>query len=140
MTNLMNQTVATIMSRDVVTVSPNEYLLTLRTMLNQKGIHHLLVVENDRLVGVISDRDVLHALSPFLETMHEQPRDVHTLEIHAHEIMSRNPLTVSPDTTIAKATALLLSNNISSLPILEDDTIVGIITSRDILQLEAGDK
>jgi len=137
MTNPIKKTVDTIMSREVVTVVPNEYLLTLRALLNQRGIHHLLVVEEGELVGVISDRDVLQALSPFLETMFEQPRDIHTLEIRASEIMSRNPLTITPDTSVAKAISLLLSNNISSLPVIDDEgNIAGIVTSRDILKQE----
>lgn len=127
-------TVDTIMSRDVVTVTPDMTLTEIRSLLHEKGFNHLLVVEpDDTLCGVISDRDVLKALSPFLDTYSEEYRDVKTLSQPASEIMQADPITVTPDTSIEEASEVLLGNRITSLPVVEDEELVGIVTGKDLL-------
>jgi acetoin utilization protein AcuB len=128
-------TIDSIMSRDVVTVSPDAALMEIRSLLQERGFRHLLVVEaDDTLCGVISDRDVLRALSPFLDTFSEEHRDVKTLSRPASEVMRREPITVAPDTTIEAAAQVLLDNNISSLPVVADGALVGIVTTKDLLE------
>ncbi len=128
-------TVDTIMSRDVVTVPPDAALIEIRSLLHERGFRHLLVVEtDDTLCGVISDRDVLRALSPFLDTFSEEHRDVKTLSQPASEVMRTEPITVGPNTTIEEAARTLLDNSISSLPVVEEDALVGIVTTKDLLQ------
>lgn len=123
-----------IMSRDLVTVEPDEALMEIRKLFHQGNFHHLLVVENNELVGVISDRDVLQALSPFLDTLSEEQRDVRTLSRSAREIMRSDPVTAHPDTDIKEAAALLLDHSISCLPVVtEAGQLEGIVTSKDIL-------
>jgi len=128
-------TVETIMSREVVTVRPDAALMEIRGLLDEKGFNHLLVTEaDDTLCGVISDRDVLKAISPFLDTYSEEHRDVKTLSQPASEIMKSNPITVAPETTIKEASQLLLDNRVSSLPVVEGDELVGIVTGKDMLE------
>lgn len=127
-------TVDTIMSRDVVTVTPEMTLMEIRSLLHEKGFNHLLVVEpDDTLCGVISDRDVLKALSPFLDTYSEEHRDVKTLSQPASEIMQGDPITVTPTTSIKEASQVLLDNRVTSLPVVEDGELVGIVTGKDLL-------
>ncbi len=128
-------TVDAIMSRNVVTVTPDTALMEVRGLLHERGFHHLLVVEeDDTLCGVISDRDVLEALSPFLDTYSEEHRDVKTLSRPASDIMRRDPITISLDTPVGEAAQMLLDHNISSLPVVEDETLIGIVTTKDLLQ------
>jgi acetoin utilization protein AcuB len=128
-------TVDSIMSRDVVTVRPDAALMEIRGLLQERGFNHLLVTEaDDTLCGVISDRDVLKAISPFLDTYTEEHRDVKTLSQPASEIMQPDPITVTPDTTIQKASQILLDNRVSSLPVVEDNELVGIVTGKDMLE------
>ena len=128
-------TVDTIMSRDVVTVRPDAALMEIRGLLHEKGFNHLLVTEeDDTLCGVISDRDVLKAISPFLDTYSEEHRDVKTLSQPASEIMQSEPITVAPDTTIKEASMMLLDNRVSSLPVVEGTELVGIVTGKDMLE------
>lgn len=128
-------TVDTIMSRDVVTVRPDAALMEIRGLLHEKGFNHLLVTEeDDTLCGVISDRDVLKAISPFLDTYSEEHRDVKTLSQPASEIMQAEPITVGPDTTIKEASMMLLDNRVSSLPVVEGNELVGIVTGKDMLE------
>ena len=59
-------TVETIMTQDVVTVDMDDPLYLIQRIFQREGFHHLLVVEEDQLVGVISDRDLLPAISPYV--------------------------------------------------------------------------
>jgi acetoin utilization protein AcuB len=127
-------TVDKIMSRNVVTVAPDAALMDIRKRLEEGGFNHMLVVEGGTLRGVISDRDVLQALSPFLDTYSEEHRDVKTLSQPASAIMQTTPITVSPDTPIADASQTLLDHRVSSLPVVEGDALVGIVTGKDMLE------
>ena len=128
-------TIDAIMSRDVVTVGPNESLMTIRQLLHQRGFHHLVVVEDDQLIGVISDRDVLRTISPFLDTLTEEQRDVRTLSRQAREIMHTPAVTARADTSVEDAASMLLDHNISCLPVVDDGgQLEGIITSKDVLR------
>lgn len=126
-------TVDEIMSRGVVTVSPDTVLMDIRKRLQEGGFHHLLVVEEGELLGVISDRDVLRAISPFLDTYTEEHRDVQTLTQPASEVMGTDLITVAPDTEINEASNRLLDHGISSLPVVEGNELVGIVTTKDLL-------
>ena len=127
--------VHTIMTRQPVTVASDATLMEVRGYFSSRGIHHLLVVEEERLVGIISDRDMLQALSPFLDTHAEDYRDVGTLTREAREIMSRDPVTIQPDATVDEAATLLLEYEISCLPVVsESGGVEGILTSKDILK------
>ena len=124
-----------IMVAEVVIVDMDTRLSSLNKILQQEKIHHLLVVENAELVGIVSDRDILRTISPFLDTPNEQPKDRHTLDIKTHHIMSRNPITVSGDTSLREAIILLVSNDISCLPVINgENKIAGIITWKDLLE------
>jgi acetoin utilization protein AcuB len=129
-------TIDQIMSRDVVCVAPDTTLMEIRKLLHERGFHHLIVLdEDDVLVGVISDRDVLRVISPFLDTLTESHRDVRTLSRPASDIMRTDPITAHPDMPITDAATRLLDNDISSLPVVdEDDHLCGIVTSKDLLR------
>ncbi|WP_332316010.1 CBS domain-containing protein [Salinibacter sp.] len=127
-------TVDSIMSCDVVTVTPDAALVDIRKRLQEGGFNHMLVIEDGTLCGVISDRDVLKAISPFLDTYSEKHRDVKTLSQPASEIMQDDPITVTPDTAIEEASRMLLDHRVSSLPVVEGSDLVGIVTGKDMLE------
>jgi len=110
--------VETIMTRDVVTLDMDDPLHLIQRIFQREGFHHLLVVEEDELVGVISDRDLLSAISPYVNTPSEKRRDELTLYRRAHHIMSRHLITVTPRTPIIQAAALLLQHNLTCLPVV----------------------
>jgi acetoin utilization protein AcuB len=124
-----------IMNRDVVTVDMDAKIKTVREIFEEKKFHHILVVEDDELVGVVSDRDILKQVSPFLATAAERTQDRSTLDKRIHQIMTRKPITTGKETTIEQAAEIFVKKNISCLPILSDDRkIVGILTLKDILK------
>lgn len=124
-----------IMTRRVVTVGMDDTLAGLWDIFHNVRFHHLLVVENGQLRGVISDRDLLKSSSPFVNTLAEQKRDLTLLKKKAHQIMSRKPITISPAASWEDAVHLMLLANVSCLPVVSPDgTIEGIITWRDMLR------
>lgn len=129
------------MTHKVVTVEMDDTLLTIRMIFQHVKFHHLVVVDNRKPVGVISDRDFLKAVSPFLGKNIETTLDLDTLKKRAHQIMTRNPVTVYPETSIESAADLLLEKNISCLPVISSQgDIVGMVTWKDILQFYLGRK
>ena len=130
------------MTPHVVTVSMDEGLRTVRQLFEEHRFHHLLVVEGRKLVGVISDRDLLRHISPFLgHDVTERTQDVATLNKRVHQIMIRKPICAHPDMMLQEAVNLILEHRISCLPVVDEQAHpVGIVTWRDVLKTLATDK
>ena len=130
----MMMSVERIMSRRVVSVEPDDSLREIKLILDKTPFHHLLVKSHERLVGVISDRDLLAAISPYAGQPAETARDAATLNKRAHQIMTRHPRTVTPGTSLQEAVTTLLDGPGGCLPVIDPDgRPVGIITWRDLL-------
>lgn len=127
-----------IMTTRIATVSMDDRLNVIKEIFEQAHFRHLLVVEEEALVGVISDRDMLRAISPYLDTDAEMTRDTETLNRRAHQIMSRQLVTIAPDQTLQAAAALMLEKNVSCLPVLENGALVGIVSWKDLLRIMQG--
>lgn len=126
------------MSRDLVTVEMDDRLAEIRDIFDNVRFHHLLVVDERRLAGVISDRDLTRELSPWLGTPGETPRDVATLNRRAHQIMSRRLVTASPGESVSSACEKFLTERVSCLPVVDDaGEPLGIVTWRDMLEVLA---
>lgn len=125
-----------IMSTRVVTVELDDRLHVVKKIFDSTHFHHLLAVETDgRLYGVVSDRDLLRALSPFIGSTVETQRDAATLNKAVHQVMSRSPITLTPDATVAQAIELFLTHPVSCLPIVDAHfKPVGIVSWRDVLK------
>jgi len=128
---LVNQ----IMSQNLHTVLADDNLELLSKTFSEVSYHHLPVVDADNnLLGIISDRDVTRNLSPFLDTDLERSCDRELLNQTAADIMTTDPITVGQTSRIETASILLLENNFSCLPIVDDDgKIEGLLTWKDIL-------
>ena len=125
-----------IMTKSVVTVHMDDTLERIRDIFEESKFHHLLVIDEGKLVGVISDRDLLKHLSPFIGTVWmERRQDVNTLKRTAHQIMQRRPVVAHESMPIDEATDLVLRERVSCLPIVfPDRRVCGIVTWRDLLQ------
>ncbi len=124
-----------IMSREPVTVGMDDDLHRVKDLFELYRFHHLLVLLGEKLVGVISDRDLLRASSPFFGRASERPQDVATLNRRVHQIMTRNLVVVAPETPVEDAARLMLDKRVSCLPVVTDDgRLLGIVTWRDQLR------
>ncbi|CAD6518419.1 hypothetical protein LMG27952_01002 [Paraburkholderia hiiakae] len=123
------------MTSRVVTIGFDDTLASVREIFAQASFHHLLVVEEGKLQGVVSDRDLLRAISPFIDSVVESERDLGTLKKRVHQIMSRKPITLRPESSLSEAVALFLANKISCIPIVDAEfRPVGIVSWRDVLR------
>lgn len=131
---IASQTIGEIMVKRVVTVEMDDSLEVVRAIFKKVKFHHLLVVDNEKLVGVISDRDVLTALSPFVGTMSETSRDLCTLEKRVHQIMTHHPVVIHKSATVQEAAERMLKRGVSCLPVTsKKGTILGIVSWKDLM-------
>ncbi|WP_339725947.1 CBS domain-containing protein [uncultured Paraglaciecola sp.] len=125
-----------IMSKPVVTVTLDDNLRMVKHLFENAKFHHLMVVEEGKLFGVLSDRDLLRAISPFIGTVQETAHDKFTLNKKVHQIMTRKPISLTPLANVYEAISLFNQHNISCIPIVNDNNVpVGIISWRDILRV-----
>lgn len=124
-----------IMNKDVVSIDMDETLRSIQELFENVSFHHLLVVSQNKLYGVISDRDLLKSISPYVGTVSELPRDTATMNKRAHQIMSRKPVTISKNDSVERAIDLLLEHDIACLPVVDkDNKIEGIVTWKDLIK------
>jgi acetoin utilization protein AcuB len=129
--------IADIMTVNPVTVNLDTELLLIKNIFDHVFFHHLLVEnESDKTIaGVISDRDLLSALSPYIHTAAETFRDKETLNKRAHQIMSRQIDVVSPTTDCNIAVQKMLDADVSCLPVVDEHKVIlGIVTWKDFLK------
>lgn len=127
--------VCDIMTTRVVSVDMDDKLGTVKKLFDCLKFHHLLVVQSGKLFGVVSDRDLLKALSPNLGSKFESEKDVATLDKRVHQIMSRNPISLPPTASVQDAVIIFNTHRISCIPIVNaEDQPVGILSWRDILK------
>ena len=118
------------MTRDVVTVGPEESAARAWGLCRERNIRHLPVVEGGRLVGIVSDRD-LRDLSPPRATTDEE----NTLGwVQIRDMMSTGVVTAHPLDTIEHAAKVIYENRFNCLPVIADDELAGIITSSDLVR------
>jgi acetoin utilization protein AcuB len=127
---------ASIMSRKLVTVNLDDTLEHIAFVLERNTIHHVIVTdENGKVVGVISDRDVLRSTSPFVGKLTERTQDISTLKIRAHQLMTRRLCSATETMSIREAADILLANGVSCLPVLDASGHgLGIVSWRDLLR------
>jgi len=124
-----------IMTTKVITIEMDATLGQIQKIFEKHKFHHLLIVEEGELIGIISDRDVLKEVSPHVNTISEDSRARQTLKKKAHQIMSRKPITVESDTLVDDAASIMFKKNISCLPVVSPSgNIDGILSWKDILK------
>jgi len=134
--DLRVKTVGAIMTTRVVTIEMDDSLRVVEAVFQQVRFHHLVVADEGKLVGMLSDRDFFKAISPFVKTLSETERDRATMEKRVHQIMSLHPMTVLKSCPIAKAAKMMVERGISCLPVTNSDGMVeGILTWKDLVKL-----
>jgi acetoin utilization protein AcuB len=124
-----------IMSTRIVSVAMDDSLRVIKDIFENLKFHHLLVIEKEKLVGIISDRDLFKALSPNIGTLAETSKDTASLNKLAHQVMTRKPICISPEANIYDAISLFNQNRLSCLPVVDiEQKPVGILSWRDIFK------
>jgi acetoin utilization protein AcuB len=126
--------VADIMSEELVTITPDVSVHAARALMEQRQIRHLPVLENNRLVGMVSDRDIQRVL-PSPATSLAVWELHHLLDaLTVGEVMTRFVVTVAPHLPVTTAISRMLRHRIGALPVAEGRRVVGILTRSDVLR------
>ena len=127
------------MTSPVKTVKPLDPVTRARELLEENRINQLAVVENHRLLGIVTDRDLRDAVPSILDVLRQDLREGRRSfsspeEVSVEMVMTTNPLTVHPDARLAEAAHLLRRERIGAVPVVEDNRLVGIVTRSDLLE------
>lgn len=126
--------IADLMTADVVTVSMDDTVAHVRELFETHRFHHLVVIEEGKVVGVLSDRDLLKNMSPFVGRLDERTQDANLMQRKVHQIMTRRLVTVRPETPAYEAAIILLDRGFSCVPVVDEHGgPAGIVTWRDLL-------
>ena len=122
------------MTADVVTASPGTTIAEALSLTRKHRIRHLPIVADDRLVGLVTDRDLRLAMPPIWAEHHDDElRDALRSKTVA-EFMVTSIVTITPEAPIEQAARLLYEHKIGCLPVMSDDRLVGILTETDVLR------
>ncbi|MEE8474343.1 MAG: CBS domain-containing protein [Myxococcota bacterium] len=127
-----------IMQEKVVTISDGDTLSTVEDIMTLGHVRHMPVVHAGKLVGVVSERDLLRAsLSNLTEFGSEQRRAFLTV-VEIARVMSTPPIVIEADAGVQEAARVMAENKIGCLPVVEGGTLVGMLTETDLLTSFAG--
>jgi acetoin utilization protein AcuB len=125
------------MTRKVITVDPQANIFEAQELMAENKIRHLPVVEaNGRLVGIVTDRDIRSALPyKFFKEAPSGEEKKNLTQLKINEIMTRDPITISPSHTIQDALLIIQDAKVGALPVADENrTLLGIISVRDLLR------
>ena len=123
------------MTPDPVIIDPRTTLPEAGRLMKECNIRRLPVVENGRLVGIVTLGDIREASPSNATSLSIYELNYLLSRLTVGEIMTRDPISIAPDTSIEAAARLMLERKIGGLPVIEGDKVVGIITESDIFRL-----
>ncbi len=115
------------------TLTPEARLLDAVLTIRGMNIRHLPIVSDGKLVGLLTDRDVNRFSPSILRASQEEYNQVFEQTL-VRTVMTKNVTTVEPDTPLADAVSLLMSNKLGCLPVVEGEQLVGILSVTDVLR------
>jgi len=113
-----------VMSTDLIKVQPSTMTIEAVAAMSKAGVGSVLVIEDDALLGIFTERDVLRAF----DRMHADPARVSPIS----KGMTSDPQTIAPDATVGEAMDRMLDGGFRHLPVIDGDTLVGIVSMRDL--------
>ena len=128
-----NEPISSIMTKELITLTLDDTLYAAEKRMKKNHIRHMPVVQGDKLIGLISLSDLQRVsfIDAYGKEGTEDTPIYNMLDIK--DLMIKKPLTASPQTTILEVSKLLASKEFHSLPVVENDKLVGIITTTDLL-------
>jgi len=124
-----------IMSSPIKSVTLDDFLKDVKEIFDSNDIRHLIVIEEGTLIGIVSERDLLKNISPYLNSNVYTTRDLATLNQRVIHIVTRNPKFLKVTDQVEDAIALFNSVRIGCIPIVDDHHVpVGIVTRGDIIR------
>ena len=124
------------MTKNPVTINPEASVVEASELMKNEKVHRLPVLDRDKnLIGVISEKDILFATpSPASSlSIHEMAYLLSKLTVR--KLMTKNPVTISRTTTVEEAARLMVDQDLSCLPVVEDGKLVGIVSKSDMFKI-----
>jgi CBS domain-containing protein len=126
-----------IMTRKVKTLGLNDTLDLARDIMTLGRIRHLPVLDDGKVVGVVTQRDLFSAGLATVLGYGSRAQATLLKTVRVKEVMSKPAVTVSPETSVKEAAQRMIEKKIGCLPIVEKETLVGLVTETDMLRLIA---
>ena len=124
-----------VMTKEVITVSPETTFSEAMDIIRKKGIRRLPVVKNEKVVGIITEKDLLSASPSQATTLDVWELTSLLSKLKIKQIMKKDVVHVHPNTPIEDAAKIMSDKKIGSLIVLEEERLVGIITESDIFKV-----
>ncbi|WP_353483207.1 CBS domain-containing protein [Haliscomenobacter sp.] len=132
--------VKSIMSTHLITVAPSDKLSIVKDIFEDHNIHHIPVVRYKELIGIISKTDFLHFLQGFSPSQEDRFVNYARLRSYAaEEIMTKGLAKLNPNDRINIALEIFMVNRFHAIPVVENDDLVGIVTTYDIIKALASE-
>lgn len=126
--------VSEIMMGSPVTLKPDDTLQLASELISLGRLRHIPIVAEGKLLGIVSDRDLMGRAADLIFNLKSQSRSALLKTIPIKEVMQRRVITVEPDTPIREAAHLMGEKKIGCLPVLSEGSLVGLVTTTDILR------
>jgi CBS domain-containing protein len=123
-----------IMSSDIKTIGRNDDLLTAEHLMATQHCRHLPVVEDEAVVGLVTQRDLFKAAMPSAMRYGEKAEQAFLRSVRVKEIMVYPVITIAPTAPVGDAIDLILERGIGCLPVVNNGKLVGIVTKTDLLR------
>lgn len=128
-----------LMTTNVFTVEPHDLIDRVFFLIHYEKIRHIPVVEKGKIIGMVSDRDMYKALGPKSNSnaieSNKEGTESHVIPKKVQHIMRRGVVSTSPETLASEAAELMAEHKIGAMPVVENDKLVGILSSSDILRV-----
>ncbi|MEM9820778.1 MAG: CBS domain-containing protein [Bacteroidota bacterium] len=133
--------VSSIMTTDLITVNPKDKLAVIKSIFDQNRIHHIPVVRFRKLIGLISHVDLQYFLKGLSKNNYEDVlNEIRLKNYFAEDIMTTGLATLAPSDRINIALAVFNENRFHAIPIVENDALVGMLTTYDIIKALSREK
>jgi len=116
-------TLADVISPDFLTVAPEDTLGEVAERMTAKNVGAVIVKDHGRLIGILTERDMLRAMAA----------RVHTSDARVRIFMTPDPITVAPDMDLDEASRIMLDNGFRHLPVVDGSSVLGIASLRRVL-------
>ena len=123
------------MTSDPITVSSSTTLPEAYWLMVENNIRRLLVVDKDQLVGIVTMDDLRGSFHTEIIAINPLKVNEMLSELPIRQLMSKNPMTIAPTANVVEATRKMLEHKISTLPVMDSEKVVGIITESDLFRV-----
>jgi acetoin utilization protein AcuB len=123
------------MSTPIITIEPSMPIMDALDLMRSKGIRRTPVVRNGKLIGIVSDKDLLNAAPSDATSLSVWELNYLIGKISVDEVMTKDVITVTEDTPIEEAAYLMAVNKIGGLPVMSNGHLVGLITETDLFRI-----